>query len=35
MKYEIMYAEKLSKMIQVETVSENDKPNTEKFDRLH
>lgn len=35
MKDEMIYAEKLSKMIQVETVSEKDKPNTEKFDRLH
>lgn len=35
MKDEMIYAEKLSRMIQVETVSEKDVPNTEKFDRLH
>ena len=35
MKDEMIYAEKLSKMIQVETVSEAGVPNTEKFDRLH
>lgn len=35
MKDEMYYAEKLSKMIQVETISEPDVPNTEKFDKFH
>ncbi len=35
MKDALSYAEKLSKMIQVETVSQPDVPNTEKFDRFH
>ena len=35
MKDEMFYAEKLSRMIQVETISEPDVPNTEKFDAFH
>ena len=35
MKDEMIYAEKLSRMIQVETISEPDVPNTEKFDAFH
>ncbi len=35
MKDALLYAEKLSRMIRVETISEKGKPNTEKFDRFH
>ncbi|MBS7379602.1 MAG: M20/M25/M40 family metallo-hydrolase, partial [Sphaerochaetaceae bacterium] len=35
MKDEMIYAEKLSRMIQCETISVPDVPNTEKFDRFH
>lgn len=35
MSRDMKYAEKLSKMIQVDTVSEKGVPNTEKFDKFH
>lgn len=35
MKDDMYYAKKLSEMIKVETVSEVNNPNTEKFDRFH
>lgn len=35
MKDQMIYAEKLSKMVQCETISVPDVPNTEKFDKFH
>ena len=35
MKDQMIYAEKLSKMIQCETISVPDVPNTDKFDKFH
>ena len=35
MKDQMIYAEKLSRMVQCETISVPDVPNTEKFDKFH